>query len=47
MLWTPLPESTTLHPTPQNFSTIQRDGFSVVEWGGSELTYHETVAKHE
>ncbi|MDH4472650.1 MAG: hypothetical protein QE487_08560 [Fluviicola sp.] len=47
MLWTPLPESTTLHPTPQKLSTIKRDGFSVVEWGGSELTYNETVASHD
>jgi hypothetical protein len=47
MLWTPLPETTTLKPTPQKLSTIQRDGFSVVEWGGSELMYNETLANHE
>jgi hypothetical protein len=47
MLWTPLPESANINPTPQKLSTVKRDGFSVVEWGGSELKYHETVANHE
>ncbi|MDH4472651.1 MAG: hypothetical protein QE487_08565 [Fluviicola sp.] len=47
MLWTPMPESTIVKPTPQKLSTVKRDGFSVVEWGGSELKYNETVADHE
>jgi hypothetical protein len=44
MLWTPLPESTTLHPTPQKLCNIKRDGFSVVEWGGSELTFTPDIS---
>ncbi len=44
MLWTPIPESVTLHPVPQQLSTVHRDGFSVVEWGGSELSFTKDLS---
>jgi hypothetical protein len=44
MLWTPLPESTTLNPTHQKLASVKRDGFSVVEWGGSELTFTPDIS---
>ncbi|MES2555540.1 MAG: hypothetical protein V4604_05275 [Bacteroidota bacterium] len=44
MLWTPLPESVTMNPAPQKLSTLKRDGFSVVEWGGSELTFTSNIS---
>jgi hypothetical protein len=44
MLWTPLPESASINPTPQKLSTVKRDGFSVVEWGGSELTFTSDIS---
>src|SRR3989338_7687331 len=44
ILWTPLPESANLNPVPQKLSTVKRDGFSVVEWGGSELPYNTELS---
>jgi len=44
MLWTPLPESANINPTPQKLSTVKRDGFFVVEWGGSELTFTSDIS---
>lgn len=44
MLWTPLPESATLNPAPQKLSTVKHDGFSVVEWGGSELPLNTDIS---
>ncbi|MBI3237794.1 MAG: hypothetical protein HYZ43_02940 [Flavobacteriia bacterium] len=44
MLWTPLPESVTINPTPQTLLSLKRDGFSVVEWGGSELTFTSDIS---
>ncbi len=47
MLWTPVPESADLNPAPQELPAVRHDGFSVVEWGGSELKYNETLASHD
>ncbi|MES2555539.1 MAG: hypothetical protein V4604_05270 [Bacteroidota bacterium] len=47
LLWTPLPESVNLNPVPQKMIQVKRDGFSVVEWGGSELMYNQTLANHD
>lgn len=37
LLWTPLGKEVELSPKPQVFPKMKRDGFHVVEWGGSEL----------
>lgn len=37
MVWSPLPEGTTLLPEPQQLSVMNRSGFHAVEWGGAEI----------
>lgn len=43
MLYTPLPENHGLRPQPQHLSTMNRSGFYVLEWGGSELVWHNSI----
>jgi hypothetical protein len=47
MLFVPLENAVELNPAPQAIKSVQRKGFTVIEWGGSELTYNETIANHE
>jgi hypothetical protein len=37
LLWTPLDADLQLRPEPQTLPVVDRTGFCVVEWGGSEL----------
>ncbi|MDH4472649.1 MAG: hypothetical protein QE487_08555 [Fluviicola sp.] len=47
MLFTPLENTVELNPEPQEIKSVNRNGFTVIEWGGSEITYKETLANHE
>jgi len=44
MLWTPLENTTTFRPQPQKMESVDRTGFYVIEWGGSELQLNKEVA---
>lgn len=37
MMWGAVEEGNTLSPTPQSFTSLKRDGFTYIEWGGSEF----------
>lgn len=45
MVWSEIPENATLEPVPQSIASFQREGFCVVEWGGSEVTFDQLTAK--
>ncbi|ASS49356.1 MAG: hypothetical protein A3D31_03470 [Candidatus Fluviicola riflensis] len=47
MIWVPVPEGVVMHPEPQEIKTVKRDQFYAIEWGGSEITYTETLVNHE
>ncbi|MES2555538.1 MAG: hypothetical protein V4604_05265 [Bacteroidota bacterium] len=47
MLFTPLESTIELNPAPQEIKSVDRKGFTVIEWGGSEINYNETLASHE
>lgn len=47
MLFTPLESSVELNPVAQEIKSVDRKGFTFIEWGGSEITYKETLASHE
>lgn len=47
MLFTPLENTVEINPIPQDIKSVHRKGFTVIEWGGSEITYNETLARHE
>ncbi len=41
MLWSPIPSNTSINVQPQELESFKREGFSVVEWGGSEIKYRD------
>lgn len=46
LLWTPLENEQRLSPEPQTIPKVTREGFYVIEWGGSEMsTYNQTALK--
>lgn len=47
MLFTPLENTVELSPAPQEIKSVNRKGFTVIEWGGSEITYKETLVNHD
>lgn len=47
MLFVPLENTVELNPAPQAVKSVHRKGFTVIEWGGSEITYNETLVNHE
>ncbi|HLP53844.1 MAG TPA: hypothetical protein VK151_02405 [Fluviicola sp.] len=47
MLFTPLENTVELNPVPQEIKSVDREGFTLIEWGGSEINYNQTLASHE
>jgi len=47
MLWTPLENSVEIKPQPQKIESVNRTGFYVIEWGGSELLFNPLLSSHE
>jgi hypothetical protein len=39
MDWKPLTEEVEIEP--QNLTALERNGFTVVEWGGTQISYEE------
>lgn len=37
MIWSPLTEGELFNTTPQEIPTVERSGFTVIEWGGAEI----------
>lgn len=47
MIWATVPEGVVMRPEPQELKTVSRDQFYAIEWGGTEITYNETLVNHE
>lgn len=47
LFFAPLESTVELNPVPQEIKSVNRKGFTVIEWGGSEITYKETLVNHE
>ncbi|MES2555537.1 MAG: hypothetical protein V4604_05260 [Bacteroidota bacterium] len=45
LFYAPLESSIELNPAPQEIKSVDRKGFTVVEWGGSEVNYPLLYAK--
>jgi hypothetical protein len=37
MIWSNVEENNSISPSPQSFPEFKRDGFTLIEWGGSEI----------